>query len=156
MERGADQDGRAPSIADWLGLGSHPSWTAPRPDEAAPDSSGWRHLTTLAPSALVSPRTTEGLRPSDVLEAWRAAERELAATPGDRLEWTLREAAVSELRALYHQRFEERRGPPPSPADEPHPLAAWFARLVSGQPAGFSLAGPEPAQPAFVKVGMKR
>ena len=48
-----------------------------------------------------------GVAVFEVLAAWRAAERELAAFPVGGPEWTETRARVVELRASYHQLFNE-------------------------------------------------
>jgi hypothetical protein len=48
-----------------------------------------------------------GVAACDVLAAWRAAERELAAIPADSPDWTDVRSRVVELRASYHQLFNE-------------------------------------------------
>ena len=88
-------------FGDWFGL------IRPRPPEdrvrlsQAPDQ-------VVAGSVVdVVDRPVRGVPVFDVLAAWRAAERELAAIPAGSLDWAHARASVLELRASYHQLFNE-------------------------------------------------
>jgi hypothetical protein len=86
-------------FADWFGLAE----PRPRIDRRTPG----RHPDDAGPIVHVVDRPVRGVAPCDVLAAWRAAERELAAMPVDSPEWTDLRARVAELRASYHQLYNE-------------------------------------------------
>jgi hypothetical protein len=55
----------------------------------------------------IADQPSRGTAVCDVLAAWRAAERELAALSVDSPEWSEVRGKVLELRASYHQLFSE-------------------------------------------------
>ena len=110
LERPADQVGLTGSVSGWLQPGRPPARLGPWPADAAPAPSEWDERRPASLPA-VGRRAAAGTRPSDLLAAWRVAERELAATRHDGPEWSARAATVAECRGAYHRLFEECRGP---------------------------------------------
>lgn len=88
-------------IGDWFGL-IHPRPQDDRPRRLPSPDSG------VAGSIVdVVDQPGRGVAVCDVLAAWRAAERELAALPDDSPDWADARIRVLELRATYHQLFNE-------------------------------------------------
>ena len=120
-------DGPASEIERWIALDVG-AWPFGRDHEANPVSDG----AIAAPPPPIRPRTrlieSDGvsLAICDVVEAWRAAERELAGLVENEPEWNRVTAEIIGVRALHQRLFEARLGSRPGRGD------AAATRPVSG------------------------
>jgi hypothetical protein len=87
-------------VGDWQGL---TSLAADKPKESPADRAG--AATATKPDGSRSEGPTSNLRIADVLEAWRAAEQELADMVVGNPARSMLEVKVEDLRALHHRLF---------------------------------------------------